>query len=103
MQMRPSLIICTVLASSLLAGCTDMPDLDDRLTPAARSAPYPALVPVEPLLAQASADQQITDDTAPALQSRVAGLRARAARLRGSVVDGSTRSRMGNGVDTTGL
>lgn len=92
--------ITALTCCALLAGCADIPDLDDRLTPAAKAAPYPALVPVEPLLAETEQARQIDEDTAPDLQSRVASLRARAARLRRGVVDRGTRQRMDSGVDT---
>ena len=39
----------------LLAGCESFPALDARLTEAARAAPYPDLVPMEGLLAEADA------------------------------------------------
>ncbi len=101
----PLCLTCTLLCAGplLLAGCADIPDLDDNLTPAARSAPYPALVPIAPLLAGTEQAQQIKEGTAPALQGRVAALRARAARLRGGVVDGGTRRRMDSGVNTAPL
>ena len=109
-QSRPALrrgvglCLCAALGLGLgLAGCTELPDLNDRLQPGAARADYPALVPVEPLLARAEASQQIDESTGPALEARVARLRARAAGLRGAVVDGASRNRIRQGVDRSGL
>ncbi|SEQ90427.1 hypothetical protein [Thalassovita taeanensis] len=67
------------------AACTPFPDLGDRGAEAsARAAPFPVLVPLEPVL-EASADIRITEDTSPALNARAAALRARAALLRRQV------------------
>ncbi len=77
-----------------LAACTTFPQLDDSLSPTAKSADFPTLVPLEPLLAQANgtgADPQNTVDT---LEARVSLLRAKAARLRGPVLDRSARARL---------
>ncbi|CUH65576.1 hypothetical protein TG4357_01945 [Thalassovita gelatinovora] len=64
-----------------LTGCADFPDLNDQIEPAARQADFPALLPLDPILA-ANADSQITKDTDKSLQARARALRARANRLR---------------------
>jgi len=95
--MRPTLII----AIASLVACTDFPDLDRRITDSARAAPYPTLQPLDPLLARAQnlADNgAITPASVAAFDDRIAGLRARAARLRGPVIDAATRARMRRGV-----
>ncbi|MCR9112900.1 MAG: hypothetical protein NXH84_06495 [Rhodobacteraceae bacterium] len=79
-----------VACAALLAGCSQFPELDDTVSGAARKAAYPDLVPVEVLRAGLPA-QQITEDSSPALEARVDRLRARAARLRGTVIDAPTR------------
>lgn len=78
-----------------LAACTQFPELDARLTEADRTAPYPALVPLAPLLARADAAS-----AAPVadLAGRLAALNARAAALRGPVIDAATTGRMAAGV-----
>lgn len=81
-----SIILC-------LAGCSQFPELDDTISPAARAAAYPDLVPAEDLRAEL-ANAQITDDTTSSLEARVAALQARAARLRGTVIDQASRNRL---------
>ncbi|UYV38628.1 hypothetical protein N4R57_06145 [Rhodobacteraceae bacterium D3-12] len=80
-----------------LAGCTDFPDLGDAVAPGLDSAAFPKLVPVEPLLAQTE-EVQITPQSMAGIDGRIARLKARAARLRGRVVDTGTRARMQDGV-----
>lgn len=93
---RPALILA--LTAALLAGCTGFPRLDGTISAHARRADYPRLAPIDQLIAGAD-DQQITDVTIGGLQARIAGLRARAARLRGPVVDPATRARMQAALD----
>lgn len=70
-----------LLVSALIcAGCTQLPELGQRVSPAAQQAPYPALVPLEPLL-NSTADTRISDTTDPELQARAAALKARAAQM----------------------
>ncbi len=80
-----------------LAACTAFPELDGTLPPSADAADYPRLVPVEPLL-EAAQEVQITETTQSGIEARVAALKARAARLRGPIVDSTTRARMRAGV-----
>ncbi|MCF6317228.1 MAG: hypothetical protein L3J30_13320 [Marinosulfonomonas sp.] len=82
-----------VLSAALLAGCSNFPELDDAVSPTARKAGYPALLPIDQLIAGAQ-EVQITEETVLTLQSRIARLKAHAARLRGPVVDTATRARM---------
>lgn len=84
-------------ATALVAGCTQFPDLDAAISPGAEAAPYPQLVPTESLSASVP-EPLIEPETSTSLEARVAHLRARAARLRGSVIDSPTRARMTTGV-----
>ena len=93
-----SLLCCVSLIVFGLAACTQFPQLDRTLTPALADADYPALVPVEPLLAQATQGQVNPEATQANLQGRVARLRARAARLRGSVLSGREKQRLAQGL-----
>ena len=86
-----------------LAGCATPPALDGRISAAAAAAPYPTLQPLAPLLARASAPPRITPQTTGRTQGAAAGLRDRAAALRGPVVDGATRTRMNQGVARAAL
>ncbi len=81
------------IIATILVGCSDFPELDAAVTPAARQAGYPSLVPMDQLIAGAK-EVQITEETVATLQGRVSGLKGRAARLRGPVIDGATRARM---------
>ena len=83
---------------SLTAACTQFPALDRTLTPELEAAEYPALVPLGPVLA-ASQTPGVQPDLASAqLDARVAALKSRAARLRGSVLSGRARQRLENGL-----
>ena len=73
--------VLPVLLALLGAGCTRFPDLDGAAAVAAQAAPWPVLVPLDPLLAQGAAIT-ITPAVASDLDARAAALRARAARLR---------------------
>ena len=98
------LSVIIALASVLLAGCTEFPSLDERIRPQAAAAPFPALQPLAPLLALASARPQITDANVQASASRIAGLQAKAARLRSAdVVDAGTLIQLNAGIDKSGL
>ncbi len=96
MPLRP---IPVLLCAALCAGCTQFPDLDSAISPDAERAGYPNLVPVEQLKARVP-EAQVSPDVASGLEARVANLRARAGRLRGTVIDSSTRTRMTSGVST---
>ena len=88
----------TVLVLIALCGCAAPPALDGRISAAAAAAPYPTLQPLAPLLARATQPPRITAQTTSGTQGNAAGLRARAAALRGPVVDPATRTRMQQGV-----
>ena len=68
--MRLVILICLALPA-----CATFPALDGTISDAARTAPYPILTPV-PLAPTASGVEQ------DALQTRIAALQARAARIR---------------------
>ncbi len=89
--MRPHLIFLFVLAA-----CAPFPDLDDTLDETARSAAFPDLVPLAPILAAVDGDRiQRQPLTA---EARVSDLRARAARLSGPVIEPALRRRMGRAI-----
>ncbi|MGJ8617507.1 MAG: hypothetical protein ACSHWS_11760 [Sulfitobacter sp.] len=97
--MKCRAILC-ILPFTLLAlsACTQFPTLDRTITPELENAEYPALVPLDPLLATATAGRVDPVQTEKALIARVARLRARAARLRGSVLTGRERLRLAQGL-----
>lgn len=79
-------------------GCTQFPALDRTISQELEAVAYPALVPIEPLLAQADAGQVDATVTQANLNGRLARLRARAARLRGSVLSGREKQRLAQGL-----
>lgn len=94
----PAFLICVAV---LLAGCTRFPELAGTIEPEARTAGYPSLLTVDELAALSDETGAIPGrTTAPETpESRIARLKARAARLRGGVIDQETRARMEAGVE----
>ena len=86
------------LALLALSACTQFPALDRTVTPQLENAEFPSLKPIDPLLASAQAGRVDPVQTENALNGRVARLRARAARLRGSVLSGRERLRLAEGL-----
>lgn len=78
------ILFLSLTGLTCLAGCSDFPDLDERIEPAARTAPYPALIPLDAVLGGGT-EARITDTTGTDLEARASALRARAARLRAQV------------------
>lgn len=90
-----------LILTALLSGCTAFPALD--LSVADRNAPFPALIPLGPVLAQAAALGDGAIDPVSGSDARIDNLAARAEALRGGIIDPATRARMQAGVDTTAL
>ncbi|SFS41562.1 hypothetical protein SAMN04488040_0251 [Sulfitobacter marinus] len=86
------------LALLLPAACTQFPALDSRATPEMLAAQYPALVPVDPLSAQLTTGQSDAEQIESTMDARVAGLQARAAQLRGSVLTDAEKQRLSEGL-----
>ena len=82
----------------VLAGCSDQPDLDSTISDSVRAAPYPDLVPLEPLLATTGSPRDTSDQPEADLAARRNRLQQRAQQLSGAVVDSDTRARMRAGV-----
>ena len=95
--MKGMVRLTALIALLALGACTQFPELDRTITPDLEAAEYPVLVPVDPLLARATEGQVDPVRTEAALLGRLARLRARAARLRGSVLTGRERQRLSNG------
>ncbi|SLN41332.1 hypothetical protein ROG8370_01731 [Roseovarius gaetbuli] len=95
MRLCPAPLLAA-LAASLIAGCDPVPTLE--ASKGARDAPYPDFIPAEDILAQVTPDA-VTPATSTDLADRTARLRARAARLKGSVVDAETQERLKSGVN----
>ncbi len=97
-MIRPALICVLTLAGLNLAACTQFPELDHTQTDALENADYPTLVPLDPLLARASAPGPDPAETETDLTARLAGLRARADAMRGTVLTGAERQRLEDGL-----
>lgn len=89
-----------LMAALTLAGaCTQFPALDRTVTPQLEAAEYPDLVPLAPVLASANAGGIEPEQTGATIDRRIAALKARAARLRGSVLSGAERQRLAKGLE----
>ncbi len=96
--MRTALALIAALGlGAALSGCTPFPQLNKDASEAALAQPYPDLVPLDSLQARLNTTG-IAPETAPAIEARIARLKARAAGLRGTVIDSQTRARMKAGV-----
>ncbi len=73
-----------------LSACTQFPQLDETIEPPAEAADFPELVPLEPILADLAAAPERMAQTEAGLEARAAALRAKAARLRGGMINGET-------------
>ncbi len=97
--MKRVLIPTALLACLTLTGaCTQFPQLDRTVTPELANSHYPALVPLGPVLAAANTSNVEPVQASGAIDARVSALKARAARLRGSVLSGAERQRLANGL-----
>jgi hypothetical protein len=65
-----------LLLAALLAGCAEFPQLDAAISPEARRAPFPTLVPLPEVLDR-RADARLTGEEAGPLEARAGRLRAR--------------------------
>ncbi|KIN64501.1 hypothetical protein Z946_3393 [Sulfitobacter noctilucicola] len=81
-----------------MGACTQFPDLDSTQTAEIDAAAYPALVPLEPLLAQAQTTGPDPVQTQGALDARLSALRARANGLRGTVLTNAEKERLRAGL-----
>ncbi|WP_172293792.1 hypothetical protein [Pseudoruegeria sp. HB172150] len=78
---------------AILSGCSDFPDLDSAVSPEARRAEYPELVPIDGILARRGM-AQLDGSEAEILAARAANLRARGQLLRDIAVNEDTRLRL---------
>lgn len=98
--------LTALAAVAYLAGCGVYPQLDGTVSDAAMKPEYPALVPVEDLRAAAArraasdgATTLLAGPAAPDIDARAARLRARAASLRGEVVDDESKDRLNDTIE----
>jgi hypothetical protein len=86
------------LSLPALAACAQFPELDHTQTTRLENADYPALIPIEPILARADAPRPDLTREESVLNARLAALRARADRMRGTVLSGAEKQRLENGL-----
>ena len=98
MSRRPLRIVSLLSAALLLAGCIDVPELGETLTPEVEDAPYPDLLPLETVLIRPPDPRTEAEEIDAELEARRAALERRAAALNAPVVDDPTRSRLEAGV-----
>ena len=97
MSMSRVMLLCCACAVSF-AACTQFPDLDHTQTNDLSRAEYPALVPIDPILAATYSTPPDFAAENERLNARLAALRSRANRMRGSVLTGAQRQRLENGL-----
>ena len=73
--------VLALLTCLTVTACADIPELDDRVSPAGLAAPNPQIMPLDPIAVTAS-DAIVSDETTEALQARAAALQTRAAEIR---------------------
>jgi hypothetical protein len=81
-----------------LTACTTFPALDHTVTAEMEAAEFPTLVPMAPLLAAAQTSGTDPQQATTAIDARIAALKSRAARLRGSVLTGREKQRLAQGL-----
>ncbi|MCX7559276.1 hypothetical protein OS190_06815 [Sulfitobacter sp. F26204] len=95
--MMRTTFLCTLLALPP-AGCTQFPELEHTQNGPVAQAEYPALVPLDPLLARAATPGADPAGEQAELFRRIAGLRQRADMMRGSVLTGPEKQRLQQGL-----
>lgn len=97
--MKHARILAALGASLALTGaCVQFPALDRTLTPELTLQAFPALVPIDPILAAAQTGTVAPVRETAAIDARVAALEARAAQLSRSVLSGRERQRLAQGL-----
>lgn len=82
------------IVSLCLVGCVQFPEIDDATSETARTAPYPKLIPLDPIADILNGPGTAPVETEETLEARVAGLRSRADRLRAPVLSANDRARL---------
>ncbi|MFK7837983.1 MAG: hypothetical protein AB8B60_17375 [Sulfitobacter sp.] len=95
-RLRPFWLLPVITVA--LVACTQFPALEHTRTDDLEAADYPALVPIEPILAANAGPAPDPVETENTLNARLAGLRARADRMRGAVLSGPEKQRLEQGL-----
>lgn len=78
----------------VLAACTQVPELDDKVSSQLKNADYPELIPIDPVLGPPVAPQDEAQEVTQQLEARRDSLKQRAAALQRPVVDEDERDRL---------
>jgi hypothetical protein len=96
-RMRLRATISFIFLSAVTA-CTQFPELDDTRTAEIQNAPYPALVPIEPIISSVDTEVINTDAAAANAEARLRRLRTEATRLRQGVLTPEEEERLRQGL-----
>lgn len=78
----PQMLLCVALGTAGLAGCSNEPELTNRLSPELRNAAYPDLLPIEDLVPVLPTPQEESAALEQDLDARSKRLERRAEALR---------------------
>lgn len=84
----------TLVALSGAAACTRVPELESKVTPQMRAAPFPELIPLEERLGPALDPSREAQDLNEQLNARSQALQNRARQLQAPIVDEAARKRL---------
>ncbi|MHA6262476.1 hypothetical protein ACXYMO_04675 [Arenibacterium sp. CAU 1754] len=87
-----------MIVFAALAGCTQVPEIGDRVPVGLTDAPYPALVPLDDSLTTPQDLRGAAQEVEESLATRVQRLKSKALNLQTPVVDEKTQTRMQQGV-----
>lgn len=101
MSTRPAvtLLALALFAATGIAGCIEVPALDDAGDPQAENADYPDLIPLGPVVARSTDPVEASAELKADLTGRTAQLQRRADALRqNDVLDEESRQRLLQGL-----
>lgn len=88
-----------LLLTAGLAGCVQVPELDERIPAARRTAPYPDLIPLDGALGAPVDPEQEATELQETLEVRSAALRSRAGAVQAPVIDEDAKDRLQEAID----
>lgn len=78
----------------IMAACTQVPELNDKVSPQLKNAKYPKLVPIDQTLGPPVAPEEEAKKVTEQLEARRDSLKRRASALQKPVVDATDRDRL---------
>ncbi len=95
--------ISRIAAFLALGACVQVPELNERVPPELRDAPYPTLRPLDDTLGPAVDPVSEAEELDERLSGRVQSLQARARGLQGPVIEPAARQRLREDIRTPGI